>query len=50
MPEYKRFKQQKPTDFRAWLTENGKTESECWVALKRGKPKRKTVRFTTQTR
>ena len=40
MPEYKNVLNSKSRqDFRAWLTENGKTESECWVALKRGKPK-----------
>ncbi|MBQ9248242.1 MAG: thymidylate synthase [Ruminococcus sp.] len=40
MPEYKNVLNSKNRqDFRAWLTENGKTESECWVALKRGRPK-----------
>ena len=24
--------------FRAWLQENGQTETECWVELKRGRP------------
>lgn len=27
-------------DFRKWLSENGKTERECYVRLKRGKPKK----------
>ena len=25
-------------EFRKWLKENGKTEKECWIKLKRGKP------------
>ena len=40
MPEHKNILDiHNRQDFRAWLTENGKTESECWVALKRGRPK-----------
>ncbi|MBP5467493.1 MAG: thymidylate synthase [Clostridia bacterium] len=30
-------------DFRRWLERNEKTESECWVAVKRGKPVDETV-------
>lgn len=26
-------------EFRAWLIRNYRTETECWVAVKRGRPK-----------
>ena len=25
-------------DFRRWLEQNGRTETECWIAVKRGRP------------
>ena len=42
--EYKKILEIKNRqDFRRWLERNAETESECWIAVKRGKPVDETV-------